>query len=131
MFPIRCSPSTSAKVASATWPRAEVRPLLNDPVTVPSAPMLKLAKVPLLLPSCWVDDVLLGAATCVITGVVPSNSFQVNVRLFAPSVKFGIVMPVTSALGLVSVPVPSKVRLPLVTCPAGGGGGGGVPVPAG
>ena len=92
MLPSRWSPLTLAKLASATSPRACVLPLLNDPVIVPSEPMLKFTSEPLLLPSCSVDEGVLGAATCDRSGVVPLSTFQLNVWLEAPSARLLIVI---------------------------------------
>lgn len=63
VVPAFSKPCWSAKLASANCPRAAVLPLVNDHVTMPSAPIVKLVNVPLLLPSCWVEEVLSGAAT--------------------------------------------------------------------
>ena len=46
---------------------------------VPSEPMAKFTSEPLLLPSCSVAVVLLAAATCVSTGLVPLSTFQLKV----------------------------------------------------
>src|ERR1700686_1249995 len=87
VLPLSCSPSWLAKFAKANSPSACVLPLVNEPVMVPFDPIVKLASDPLELPSCAIDVVVLGAATWVITGVVPLSTFQLKVWLEAPSAK--------------------------------------------
>ena len=102
--------------------------MLNAPVTRPSAPTAKFNRAPLPLPSCWVDEVLLGAATWLSKLVVPSNSFQSKDASDAPSENEVMAIPVTSAEGLVKTPLPSNVREPVFRIPVGGTG---VPPPEG
>jgi len=85
--PSSCSPLTLAKFASAICPRACVLPLLNDPVIVPSPPIVKFTSEPLLLPSWSIAEAELGAATCAISGLVPLSTFQLKVWFVAPSAK--------------------------------------------
>src|SRR5271163_2136841 len=94
---------------------------------VPSEPMLKFCRVPLLSPSCWMEVVLLGEAVCV-TSPVPAGlyRFQVKESGLAPSAKAepvgGMVMVGFVAEGvppvgvtLVRLPLPLKFRVPLPT----------------
>ncbi len=128
LSPSRERPCSSAKLASAISPSVAVLPLLKDPVMVPSEPMLKLCRVPLAAPSCWMEVVLLAAAVCVMSPVpVASNSFQVKVSGLAPSAKTeaGVVVGGILMVGLVveavpevgvslwRVPSPLKTRVPL------------------
>ena len=51
LLPWSTSPSALAKVAMATWPTVRVRPLLKEPLIVPSGPTAKLMSVPIGAPS--------------------------------------------------------------------------------
>src|SRR5205814_9483690 len=83
--------------------------------------MLKLTSLPLALPPCCVDDVLLAPATWVITGTVPLKKFQSKVISAAPSasplIAIAVRLPTAPdteppAVGVtaVSLPVPSNVN---------------------
>src|SRR5258708_38616338 len=85
-----------------------VFPLLKDPVMVPSEPMLKFCRVPLLVPSCWMEAVLLGPANCVRSPTPALATCQVKESWLAPSAK--------TDWGVTGI----------VTGGAGGGAGGGV-----
>jgi len=116
--------------------RVAVVPLLNDPVMVPSEPILKLCKVPLAVPSCSMDAVLFAAASWVITGVVPLSTFQLKVWLLAPSANPEM-LAVISVGGVAAAPVPcvseirfpfpSNVNVPVCRIPVCGVDTGGVP----
>src|SRR5260370_4269439 len=64
-----------------------VFPLLKDPVMVPSEPMLKFCRVPLLVPSCWMEAVLLGPANCVRSPAPALSTCQGKGSWLAPSAK--------------------------------------------
>src|SRR5258708_21657406 len=83
-----------------------VFPLLKDPVMVPSEPMLKFCRVPLLVPSCWMEAVLLGPANCVSSPTPALATCHVKASWLAPSAKTvwvvgGVVTGGTVMLGLV------------------------------
>ncbi len=65
LSPCLVRPWRLAKLASATWPRTW-EPLVNAPVMVPSEPMVKPVKVPLVLPFWLMELVALAPETCVI-----------------------------------------------------------------
>src|SRR6266446_1495281 len=112
-----------------------VFPLLKDPVIVPSEPMLKFCRVPLLVPSCWIDAVLFGPANCVRSPTPALATCHAKVSWLAPSAKtvWGVGGVVTGGtggtvmLGLVRdavppvgvmlwrVPSPLKMRVPVAT----------------
>src|SRR5579875_1182499 len=78
--------------------------------------MLNPVREPLAKPSCWVEVVEEGAATCVISpALLELYKFQLNVSVLAPSARPVIWMPVTLLAGEVRMPAPSNVSVPLAT----------------
>jgi len=110
---LRDRPCSSAKLASAICPRVAVVPLLNDPVMVPSEPILKLCKVPLAVPSCSMDRGAVRGRQLGDHGVVPLSTFQLKVWLLAPSANPEM-LAVISVGGVAAAPVPcvSEIRFP-------------------
>ena len=113
--PERTRPCVLAKFASTSCPITAVLPLLNVPVIIPSEPIANFVIEPLPLPSCCVDAVPLGVATCVTNPLVPSYNFQSKVRSLAPSASPVTAIPVTSPAGVAMFPFPSKVNAPVLT----------------
>src|SRR4051812_41434443 len=76
---------------------------------VPSLAMEKFTSEPLLLPSCEIDEVLLGAATCVSTGLAGLSTFQLNVMSEAPSANpvMGIAVRLAKLTGVVGTGIVS------------------------